>query len=68
MNIFNFFKEKCLVHDDAANNVTNRMYALEPTVSDLQERNAAKLEKAKEYMGTKYILHPTNATKRKEVV
>ena len=65
MNILNFFKAKCMVSDDIAHNITNRITFM-PSVQDLQERNAVKLEKAKQYMGTKWILHPANATKRKE--
>ncbi len=28
--------------------------------------NAQKLESAKQYMGTRWVLHPANATKRKK--
>ena len=67
MNIIEFFKEKCKAADDAANTITNKMYHI-PKLKDIQERNNAKLEQAKEYMGTKWILHPANATKRKELI
>lgn len=66
MNIIEFFKEKCKAADDAANTITNKMYNI-PKLKDIQERNNVKLEQAKEYLQTKWILHPANATKRKEV-
>lgn len=65
MNILNFFKAKCMVSDDVAHTVTNYMQHI-PTVKELQQINNEKLEQAKAYMGQKWILHPANATKRKE--
>lgn len=67
MNILNFFKSKCMAESDAANTITNKMYNI-PKLKDIQERNAAKLEDAKKYLGTNWLLHPANAPKRKEVV
>jgi len=66
MNIIEFFKEKCKASDDAANTITNKMYNI-PKLKDIQERNATKLEDAKKYLGTNWLLHPANAPKRKEV-
>ena len=62
--IMNFFKDKCMVMDDIAHNLTNNMYNV-PTITELQERNMQKLQKAKEQMGTLYILHPVHNVKRK---
>ena len=67
MNITNFFKDKCMIADDNTNTITNLMQGL-PQVVALQQANAEKLEKAKEMLGVKYILHPVHSVKRKEVV
>lgn len=67
MSILNFFKSKCMVSDDIAHNITNRI-TFQPSMEDLQQRNAQKLEQAKSYMGTKWLLHPDNSPKRKEAV
>ena len=63
-HIINFFKDKCMVMDDIANNLTNDMYDVQ-TIAELQERNKQKLQKAKEQMGTLYILHPVHKIKLK---
>ena len=65
MNIMNFFKAKCMVSDDAAHNLTGFMQHLSP-IATLQQANAEKLEKAKEMLGTSWILHKANSIKRKE--
>lgn len=65
MSILNFFKAKCMVSDDIAHNITNRI-TFQPSTEDLRQRNEQKLEQAKAYMGQKWILHPANATKRKD--
>lgn len=56
MNFLNFFKAKCMVSDDAAHNLTGQMQGL-PQVATLQQANAEKLEKAKEILGSNWILH-----------
>lgn len=67
MNIMNFFKAKCMVSDDAAHNLTGHMQGL-PQVAALQQANAEKLEKAKDMLGSSWILHKDNSIKRKEGV
>lgn len=67
MNIMNFFKAKCMIASDNANTVTNLMQGL-PQVAALQQANAEKLEKAKEMLGSSWILHKDNAVTRKEGV
>lgn len=67
MSIMNFFKDKCMIASDNANTITNLMQGL-PQVAALQQANAEKLEKAKEMLGVKYILHPVHSVKRKESV
>ena len=64
MNIMNFFKDKCMIASDNANTITNLMQGL-PKVSALQQANAEKLEKAKEKLGSNWILHK-NSTFVKE--
>jgi hypothetical protein len=59
MNIYNPFM------DDMKHNITGRMQDLSP-IATLQQANAEKLEKAKELLGVKYILHPVHSVKRKE--
>lgn len=66
-HVINFFSEKCLVMDDMKHNITGRMQNLSP-IAALQQANAEKLEKAKETLGVKYILHPVHSVKRKEGV
>ncbi len=66
-HIINFFSDKCLVMDDMKHNITGRMQNLSP-VATLQQANAEKLEKAKEVLGTSWILHKDNSIKRKEGV
>ena len=66
-HIMNFFKDKCMIADDNSSTITNLMQGL-PQVASLQRANAEKLEKAKEMLGVKYILHPVHSVKRKEVV
>lgn len=65
MNIYNPFKEKNLCMDDMKHNITGRMQDLIP-LATLQQANAEKLEKAKELLGIKYILHPIHFVTRKE--
>lgn len=67
MNIMNFFKEKCMITSDNANTITNLMQGLSPSQA-LYQANAEKLEKAKETLGSNWILHKNNAVTRKEVV
>jgi hypothetical protein len=64
MKLFNFFKSKCLVIDDAAHTIDN-VYSAKITAGSVLED---KLEAAKNYLGEKYILHPKHAIKRKEAV
>ena len=66
-HVINFFSDKCLVMEDMKHNITGRMQHL-PQVVALQQANAEKLEKAKEMLGVKYILHPVHSVKRKEGV
>ena len=66
MNIMNFFKDKCMIADDNASTITNLMQGL-PQVATLQQANAEKLEKAKEMLGSNWILHKDNAVTRKEL-
>ena len=56
MNIMNFFKDKCMIADDNSATITNLMQGL-PQVVALQQANAEKLEKAKEMLGSNWILH-----------
>jgi len=63
----NFFLGKCPSHSDMKHNITGRMQDLSP-IATLQQANAEKLEKAKELLGVKYILHPVHSVKRKENV
>lgn len=63
----NFFKDKCMIADDNSSTITNLMQHL-PQVVALQQANAEKLEKAKEVLGTSWILHKDNSIKRKEGV
>lgn len=67
MNIMNFFKDKCMIASDNANTITNLMQGL-PQIATLQQANAEKLEKAKDVLGSKWILHKANSIKRKEGV
>jgi len=67
MSIMNFFKDKCMIASDNANTITNLMQGL-PQVAALQQANAEKLEKAKEMLGSSWILHKDNAVTRKEAV
>lgn len=67
MNIMNFFKDKCMIASDNANTITNLMQGL-PQVAALQQANAEKLEKAKEKLGSNWLLHKDNAVTRKEAV
>ena len=66
-HVINFFSDKCLVMEDMKHNITGRMQHL-PQVVALQQANAEKLEKAKEMLGTSWILHPVHKVKRKEGV
>lgn len=63
-HIINFFSDKCLVMDDTKHNITGRMQHLSPIIA-LQQANAEKLERAKETLGTSWILHPVHSVKRK---
>jgi len=63
----NFFKDKDMVADDKEHTITNLMQHLSP-IATLQQANAEKLEKAKEMLGSSWILHKDNAIKRKEGV
>lgn len=38
---------------------------IEKQLAEIRERNAERLKIAKEKLGTKWVLHPANATKRK---
>lgn len=67
MNIMNFFKDKCMIADDNSSTITNLMQGLSP-LATLQQANAEKLEKAKEMLGSSWILHKDNSIKRKESV
>lgn len=73
MNIMNFFKDKCMIADDNSSTITNLMQGL-PQVAALQQANAEKLEKAKEKLGSNWLLHKNstfvkdNSIKRKESV
>lgn len=67
MNISKFFKQKDMVADDKKHTITDLMQHLSP-IATLQQANAEKLEKAKEILGTSWILHKDNAIKRKEGV
>jgi len=67
MNIMNFFKDKCMIADDNASTITNLMQGL-PQVATLQQANAEKLEKAKEKLGSNWLLHKDHAVTRKEAV
>ena len=66
MNIMNFFKDKCMIASDNASTITNLMQGL-PKVSALQQANTEKLEKAKEMLGSNWILHKDNAVTRKDI-
>jgi hypothetical protein len=55
-HVINFFSDKCLVMDDMKHNITGRMQHLSP-IATLQQANAEKLEKAKEILGSNWILH-----------
>ena len=66
-HVINFFSDKCLVMEDMKHNITGRMQHL-PQVVALQQANAEKLEKAKEMLGSNWILHKDNGIKRKEGV
>jgi predicted metal-dependent phosphoesterase TrpH len=35
-------------------------------LAEIQERNAKRIEEAKERLGTKYLLHPANHVKRRQ--
>lgn len=63
-HIINFFSDKCLVMEDMKHNITGKMQHLSP-IATLQQANAEKLEKAKEKLGTSWILHPVHSVKRK---
>lgn len=71
-HIINFFSDKCLVMDDVKHNIAGRMQHLSP-ITTLQQANAEKLEKAKEMLGSNWILHKEstfvkeNTIKRKEL-
>lgn len=67
MSIIDFFNGKCPSQRDNTNTITNLMQGL-PQVVTLQRANAEKLEKAKEMLGTSWILHKNNSIKRKEGV
>ena len=56
MSIMNFFKAKCMIADDNSSTITNLMQGL-PQVTALQQANAEKLEKAKEMLGSNWLLH-----------
>ena len=56
MSIMNFFKDKCMIASDNASTITNLMQGL-PKVSALQQANTEKLEKAKEMLGSNWLLH-----------
>ena len=53
-----------MIASDNANTITNLMQGL-PQVAILQQANAEKLEKAKEKLGSNWILHKDNAVTRK---
>ena len=55
-HVINFFSDKCLVMEDMKHNITGRMQHL-PQVVALQQANAEKLEKAKEMLGSNWLLH-----------
>jgi hypothetical protein len=71
MKLFDFFKSKCLVTDDAAH-TTDNVYSAKITADNVLEdkpsATADKLEAAKNYLGEKYILHPKHNVKRKNAV
>ena len=48
--------DKCMIADDNASTITNLMQGL-PQVATLQQANAEKLEKAKEMLGSNWLLH-----------
>lgn len=58
---------KCPTIEDVKYDITGKMQHLSP-VATLQQANAEKLEKAKEVLGTSWILHKDNSIKRKEGV
>ena len=58
---------KCPTIEDMRYDITGKMQHLSP-ITTLQQANAEKLEKAKEMLGTSWILHKVNSVKRKEVV
>mgnify|MGYP003505202377 CR=1 FL=1 len=68
----NFFKDKDMVADDKKHTITDLMQHLSP-IAALQQANAEKLEKAKEILGSNWILHKEstfvkeNTIKRKEL-
>ena len=39
---------------------------LDQRMQEIQERNAQRLQEAKERLGTKYLLHPANHVKRRQ--
>lgn len=59
-----FFKDKDMVADDKKHTITDLMQHLSP-IAALQQANAEKLEKAKEMLGSNWILHKDNAVTRK---
>ena len=67
MSTYNPFKEKNMCMEDAKHNITGFMQHLSP-IATLQQANAEKLEKAKEMLGSNWILHKDNAVTRKEAV
>lgn len=66
MNIYNPFKEKNMCMEDVKHNITGFMQGLSP-LEILQQANAEKLERAKEMLGTSWILHKDNAVTRKDI-
>ena len=72
MSIIDFFNGKCPSQRDNSSTITNLMQGL-PAVTALQQANAEKLEKAKEMLGSNWVLHKEstfvkeNTIKRKEL-
>lgn len=67
MNIMNFFKDKCMIADDNASTITNLMQGL-PQVVALQQANAEKLEKAKEMLGSNWVLHKESTFVKEDTI
>lgn len=63
----NFFKDKDMVADDKKHTITDLMQHLSP-IATLQQVNAEKLEKAKEMLGTSWILHKNSTFVKKNTI